>query len=120
MSITDYHFLTDTCSVDPFSTFGTFGAITYSTASRTTHYCRVEYRQHQVRTPDGRTEVASMTVYVGGQTTGGSPPTLTIRDRLVLSTQAVPNSTSAIPLILAVDRTPDQAGILHHVAVHCG
>lgn len=107
--------LTDTCSVDYFSTFGTLGAMTWSTSTRTTHHCRVEYRQHQVRGSDGRTVVASHTVYIGRTTTGGVAPTMTVRDRLVLS-----DSTSALPLILAVDRNPDEASSEHHVAVHCG
>lgn len=105
MSISDFtDLMPHTVSHSELASRDEYGAPTYGT--ETDYTARVLYKQQKVVRSDGREVLARGVMWIAGT------PTIDPEDRITL-----PDDST--PVILAVERVPDESGI-HHVKVYFG
>lgn len=113
--------LWDRVYVGPFSTFSAYGTPTYTSSSDWLNYtCLVEHTRHKVTGPDGEDVVANSYVYIGPTTSGGLPPQLSPKDKLVLSASwGTTGDLSANPRLITADRYADESSGRYAAVAHC-
>lgn len=113
--------LWDRVSVLTFSTFSAYGTPSYGSSSGAISYtCYVQHGRHKVVGPNGEDLVANSTLYIGPTSSGGLPPQLSPRDRLVLSASWGSSSdASANPRLITVDRYADESSGRYVTVAHC-
>jgi hypothetical protein len=98
--------MTDTVTVNTFSTWDAYGKPSHSTAS-SSYSARVVKIHKLVRTPDGTEKLATTLAWIAS--TGFISP----NDKITL-----PDGTS--PVILTADAYPDEDGRFHHIKILFG
>lgn len=113
--------LWDRAYVGPFSTFSAYGVASYTSSSGWLSYrCLVQHGRHKVTGADGEEVAANTYVYLGPTSSGGLPPELSPKDRLILSASwGTTSEATALPRLIAVDRYADESSGRYAVVAHC-
>ena len=106
--------MTDTVTINVFSTVSAFGTASYST-SASTYAAYVQWGEHKVIGSEGQEATANLTVFIAGTSSGGAPPQLSVKDRIALSA----NWDSIQPRILSVERFADDSSSRYATVAHC-
>ena len=111
-------FMRDTVTIQTFSTVSAWGTPSYGSSSDATVYrAWLERGEHKVTGADGEEAVANLAIYVGQTTAGAAVPSLTVKDRVILSDSS---SSTAIPRPLKVERWVDVESTQNYLTViHC-
>lgn len=110
--------LRDTVRVQTFSTVSDYGTPSWGSSSdAVTYRARVDWQEHKVVGADGQEAVARMTIYLGQTSSGGAVPSMTSKDRVIMSHSS---ASSELPRVLTVDRWIDPESTTHYfLGIHC-
>lgn len=105
----------------PFSTFSAYATPSYTSSSGwLNHICLVEHGRHRVVGADGEEVVANSWIYIGPTTSGGLPPQVSPKDKLVLSASwGTTGELSANPRLIAAEWYADDSSSRYATVVHC-
>ena len=111
-------FFQDTVTLQTFSTVGSYGNQSYASSSGATVYrAYLERGEHKVIAADGTEAVATLAIFLGQTTSGGSVPSPSVKDRFILSDSS---SSTNLPRPLSIERWIDPESTQNYLAVvHC-
>ena len=111
-------FFRDTVTLQTFSTVGAYGNQAYASSSGATVYrAYLERGEHKVKAADGTEAVATLAIFLGQTTSGGSVPSPSVKDRFILSDSS---SSTNLPRPLSIERWIDPESTQNYLAVvHC-
>ena len=106
--------MTDTVTINVFSTVSAFGTASYST-SASTYAAYVQWGEHKVTGSEGQEATARLQVFIAGTSSGGAPPQMSVKDRITLSAEW----SSITPRPISVERLADDSSSRYATVVHC-